>query len=446
MRLAVATSLLALAACTTEGVAKLPPADRLYYPTGVAFVGADAGAGEGTLVVANSNFDNRYSYGSLVSLDLNAVGLPPFPGASDAGVQQIDGLGLGGHPGEMVLTDAFAGPQIGTFALPAGGTRLFIPTRGQGNYVHVVDLDLPGASRRLTCFQGGADPQDCTVGALGLTYNEAHGIAKPRAPEPIGVTVDAPSHQVFVTHRMPATSPLGTFDNPESYLVRLDALSPAISDDSFLSIGQGGADAVTVDGRFAFIVGYAARTLAAPPLLRYLDTAAPATVYGAALETSFHAAEGRDITTSTDGSRLYILGRVPAALIVASVSGLAAGTPNVIAVHGILLQLDPNRILRLSRPGRGDLFAITSSQANVVSFYDEEVGDLVAEVGSIGKQPYGLAADVRPGGGARIYVSLFGDGQLAVIDLPDLNKPEEARLVARVGLNQSCLIDGSGCP
>jgi hypothetical protein len=50
-------------------------------------------------------------------------------------------------------------------------------------------------------------------------------------------------------------------------------------------------------------------------------------------------------------------------------------------------------------------------------------------------QPFGLAADVR-GNSARLFASTFGDGRVAVIDIPDLDRPQDARMVARLGPRQ----------
>jgi DNA-binding beta-propeller fold protein YncE len=78
--------------------------------------------------------------------------------------------------------------------------------------------------------------------------------------------------------------------------------------------------------------------------------------------------------------------------------------------------------------------AVTSS-AGVVSIYDEEVGQVVAQVAGVGVQPYGITVDQR-GNAARLFVSNFGDGRVAVIDLPSLDVPQDARLVAHLGAQQ----------
>jgi hypothetical protein len=61
----------------------------------------------------------------------------------------------------------------------------------------------------------------------------------------------------------------------------------------------------------------------------------------------------------------------------------------------------------------------------------------VAQV-PVGQQPFDVAVSLR-GAGARLFVSDFGDGRVAVVDLPSLSTPSEARLVAHLGARQLCL-------
>jgi DNA-binding beta-propeller fold protein YncE len=86
-------------------------------------------------------------------------------------------------------------------------------------------------------------------------------------------------------------------------------------------------------------------------------------------------------------------------------------------------------------PPRGDLVAVTCSGAGVVAIFDEEVGQVVAQVSGVGVQPAELAVDQR-GNAARLYSTNFGDGRIAVIDIPNLDNPQDARLVAHLGTIQ----------
>jgi YVTN family beta-propeller protein len=85
---------------------------------------------------------------------------------------------------------------------------------------------------------------------------------------------------------------------------------------------------------------------------------------------------------------------------------------------------------------------ITCSTAGVVVFYDDEVGNLTAQISGVGLQPYALAVDLRNTGGARVYVTNFTDGRVTVIDVPDLSRPASAKIVAFLGTSQLCITRG----
>ncbi|MGV3620136.1 MAG: hypothetical protein ACO1OB_04935, partial [Archangium sp.] len=63
----------------------------------------------------------------------------------------------------------------------------------------------------------------------------------------------------------------------------------------------------------------------------------------------------------------------------------------------------------------------------------------------IGSQPAYIAVDNR-GTSARLYVSNFLDGRIAIVDIPDLARPQSARLVGHIGRQQGCLAVGPTSP
>ena len=82
----------------------------------------------------------------------------------------------------------------------------------------------------------------------------------------------------------------------------------------------------------------------------------------------------------------------------------------------------------------------TSSTAGVVSIYDDDLGRLAAQIIGVGSQPFGLAVqrtEYTRGGrmieAVRLFVSNFADGRIAVIDVPDLGRPNEAWLIGYLG-------------
>jgi hypothetical protein len=85
--------------------------------------------------------------------------------------------------------------------------------------------------------------------------------------------------------------------------------------------------------------------------------------------------------------------------------------------------------------------AIVSSGSSALSLYDQDAGVLTGQLTSLGKGPFSIASSMRRGGvGARLFVGNFSDGRIAVVDIVDLARPQDARLVAFLGKSQECLL------
>jgi len=96
-----------------------------------------------------------------------------------------------------------------------------------------------------------------------------------------------------------------------------------------------------------------------------------------------------------------------------------------------------NQLVVMNRGALGDLVAVTATTTGVVAIYDAALGQIVSQIDNMGRQPYGISADVDTvNNTARLYVTAFGDGQVDVIDIPDLAVAQNARLVARLGVPQ----------
>lgn len=245
-----------------------------------------------------------------------------------------------------------------------------------------------------------------------------------------------PSTDVLVTHITQADTPLGSTQNPRGYLVKLRSDSMQITTDSFVNLGLGASHGVAVGSRWNFVSGRFVSPLA--NLIRLVDTS-NGTVLSSGLESVFRVADARAIALSADERRVYVLGRSPDTLLVATIDDPQGENPRLQVVRGNPLPEAPNELVVLSRPGRGDLVAITCTNAGVLALYDDDVGDIVVQVPNLGIQPFGLAVD-RRGSGARLFTTNFQDGRVAIIDIPDLNQPQGARVVAHIGAQQLCLI------
>lgn len=459
-----------LLGCPNPTTGSGPPLERLYFPMGIAHVDVP-GKTEGVLFVANANADKRYATGSVVALALDTMGLPPLgaPEASDAGPPPIADLpALNLTESQSVQVASFTG-ELAVMATSANSYRLYVPTRSEGMNVYQAEATIaPDGTPSLTCVDGS---RNCLPSGTSLTPKLFPGsdagvqwaltpfgvAAAPRscvAPADCCATPQCdrtctggqcigtdqkPFADVWVTYapRTDSQSLLGPNVALTGYLARLDSDDFTLKEDSLIPIGPGGSNSVAVAGSWVYVSG---RILApAPNLLRLVNR--DRVVLSTALEGSFRVSDARSIALSSDGKRLFIVGRVPDTLLIANISN-PTGIPTLNFVRGIPLPDAPNDVKVIPRAGRGDLVVVSCTAASSVVLYDDEVGDLVSLIGGVGVQPYGVAVDVR-GNAARIYVSNHGDGRITVIDVPELDRPQGARLVARLGERQACTISPS---
>jgi len=431
--------------CTPQSVSRPPPTDAFYFPSGLVYVDSTTSS-LGMLYVASANFDKRYDSGTVISVPLSGVAELPAISAPLGGFpRQIDNLGSGIA---QVAIQSFAGEMDG-FRLADGRTRLFIPTRAEGDLLEIVDSQ-DGA---LSCLNGGRDcVADSSVSLTSLPFMSG---GKPRAPEPVGVAIR--DGQVYITHLKPADSPPKTNLQLETYTVNVAAENPIIDETSFLSLGLVAAgfgpstNSVAVGGRFLYL---SSRYLGPGGAMVWLLHRQLRVLYSVALERSYFTLEARGLAINPEETRLYVAGRNPDSLVVVDLTNVDTDTPTLRVVRAVPLPEGPNEVRVISRRnvadvdgsvGRlGDLVVITSSTAGTVSIYDNGVGRLVAQIPNVGVQPFGLAvrieSEAQRDKRARIFVSNFGDGRIGVIDLPDLARPQTAALVAYLGKQQTCLV------
>ncbi|MCP3144956.1 YncE family protein [Pyxidicoccus xibeiensis] len=482
MRAYLLTAALLLVSCDTDPEQRPPPSTRLVYPSGLAFWRPESGPStNGYLYVASANFDKCYDSGSVMALDLDALGVRPFgeaftePDSPDRVVPSIENLGIGST--SFVQIESFAG-EMALWSPPGRTPRLFVASRAEGSFLHAIDVGTDGTS--LSCVQGGA--RDCRTNALSLLDVPGAADGFPSAPGPQGISVDRndPEASLWVTHSE-LVGPAESADEAEfqSYLVSLPASNPsrdALGTGNFVALGSesrlaGVAHATAIGSRYIYASGRNSSSAqlgarAARFILRLVDRRAPEVVLETNLELEYFVREARGVAVVPSAirevanpqnpaapftvvdERLYLLARGPDTLLVLDVvnaGGTAPGAgdaPSVRIVSALPLPEGASELEVIRRAaGRGNLVAVTGSGDEAVSIFDEEVGQLVAQV-PVGvndpnqpSQPFGLTADVR-GNAARLFASTFGDGRVAVIDIPDLERPQNARLVARLGAQQ----------
>lgn len=472
--LVVCLSLVVVCACNAT-FTNPPPAGRFLFPTGLAHVDVE-GSDSGVLFVATSNWNLRFTSGSVSAVKLDGVGLPAFGAPVDGGPLELADLG----DVSTALVTSFAG-EMGVLARGNGKFRIFVPSRGRGDKLHAVDAEI-GDGVKLSCFPAGpsGDPTNCEKTAPSLSPDALQKTSEgvPRVEQPYGVSVrpracrentdcggdrtcvsDAcisaageSMGDVYVTHLTQVDSPLGSRLNYRSYLAHLESDQMTVDASSFLNIGYGAGNSAVTGARWTYVTGRAVTTPAATTstfgnLLRLVDRKGNLVTTG--LEGSFTVYQSRGAALDTKEERLFIVGQSPDVLLVVAVGSPQSDAPSVSLVHAVPLPNAPEEIAVISREGRGDLVAITCAGsyngevAGELALYDEDVGALVAHVPAIGIQPFGVTVDHR-GNGARLFVSNFGDGRVAVIDIPDLFRPQDARLVAHLGQVQRCLTLPSG--
>jgi len=441
------------AACAQEVDEGDPlPEGRFHYPTGVALTPVVEGVPQRLLVVS-SNTDLRYRAGRVHAFDADALDLLvdeaiaacagadcPVAEISDLEPALVGSVEIGSLAGEIAAT-ALDGPD-----LPP--VRAFVPVRGSRTVI-AVDVDAEG----IRCAELDGD---CREGGAAFARED-----------PFSVAADLGA--VFVGH-------------VTLHRERSGAVGFARADASFWRTGGGalalielGPTAVgglaigncrEVEGEPTCTLYVNGRSGGSAQRLFALDFSASAVPSGPLFSRDVGPVQGgadsRGIAVSPSRELAYLAQRSPDALAIVDVSRLAelpsdgcilpegvelppdAACPDLPPPSGerpafapITLSPAPGRPLVVTAIGRstpagaaGDLVVMATTRS--IAFFDGATGALVGNVTDVGGGPAGIA--VRPrGGGFRLYVPSFGRSTLAVVDLPDPFRPDQARLVAQLG-------------
>jgi hypothetical protein len=173
---------LASSGCFNDGEWRSPVPTALYFPTGLA-----VSRGATTLYVANSDFDLRYSGGTVQAFDLGAIraAIRVIPEAVAQGSAATDACALAGRgpnsslwldPGpcdpfpvesmslRSVSIGAFASGLLLAYRPDADGARLFVPVRGDPSITYFDVQD----DRAAAAQAGPTLTLDCAVGDDGF--------------------------------------------------------------------------------------------------------------------------------------------------------------------------------------------------------------------------------------------------------------------------------------
>jgi hypothetical protein len=408
--------------CAVKDPGVPPPSDRLYYPTGVAFVPGGAG-GQGTVYVASSNFDLRFHLGTLSAIDVASLGLN-----TDAGTTAVhDPLG---HVASQVLIDNFGGP-LAVMQVPGTGPaarRLFVASRAS-NVLEAIDVD----GTTMSCPTNPGDT-NCFTHAVSLHVDEQHQVRDAYRPV-------VANGRVWVSHLSVMDTPKNSGQDRFSALASVDPLT--LQPPEFVGIGLEASDGLaSVDG-LLYLGGRATSGDANDEPLRRIDLlTSDFPVLNLPIRAGAYVYDTRGMALSSDGSRLYMVTRTPDALVTLDMSLGLDGLPKEQVLGVAQLPKGPTEVAVIPRgPGRHDLVAITCATDNSVALYDDDLGQVVAAVQGGGESPFGVAVDATAPGRARLFVTSFGRGALSVVDIPDLDDARTASVLGVFGPNQNCLND-----
>lgn len=426
-----------------------PPA-TLAFPVGVTLTPQSDTVPQRLLVVS-SNFNLRYRSGRLHAFDratlddeVDRAIAAQCPGGEPACLP-VHIADLGSFLVGSVEIGDFGG-QVEATILPNGFVRAFVPVRGNHS---VVAADL--GAERIRCAAGGSDCRELGVSSPGL--------------DPYSLTIAA--RQVYVGN--------GTLERDRSGVVGALAI-----DDPAWERGSGGLTAIELERTAiggvtsgacrgegddetctVFAVGRA--LVDGRQLIASFDVRPGIPQFGPIHQRNLFAqsrgTDSRGAALGSDGTTLFFASRFPDALAKVDVGeqprfptdGCVVGPDEEPPEDGCpdlpppsgdgprFLTMDlspaprgPNTVRILPRDA-GDLVALTSEES--LSLYDGPSGVLVGDLANLGSAPADLAVLDREEG-LRLYVTSFGRGTLAVVDIPDPERPEGARLVAILGLAQ----------
>ncbi|MCC6524120.1 MAG: hypothetical protein IT373_15775 [Polyangiaceae bacterium] len=220
-------------ACFTGSSGREPSPDELYFPTGLV-----TSPGRTTLYVTNSDFDLRYSAGSVQALDLAALrgatrpivdALAAAPddvvaacGAAGRGLNDDDWLTPGPcSPFELpplvrayAFIGAFASGALLVHAPDDEHARLFVPVRGDPSITYFeVEDDRAAAggaafapSFRLDC---GAEEDGKCAAAFRIGQDPEQALRGIRLPaDPVGIAASDDGSVIVTAHQTTASASL----------------------------------------------------------------------------------------------------------------------------------------------------------------------------------------------------------------------------------------------
>ena len=447
------------AACNTAPPEFLPPPfgpgeptnARFFFPTGMAVLP------DGSLLVANGNFNHAYDAGTVLSVrkayldaffaqKLSCDTPTPVPACDDD---------VSRHPGDVFGGAVMIGNYAGPLTLDDTGTRAFTGSR-DSNRLNAVQIN---PDLTLACAPNAGKTPDCRAGAIDLTasgvlgpYSIAAGdyIAAGGPPQRVlyvsSVTprIDAVAGQNLATSSLVAALDMA---DPSRVLFTMLASSPFVANGT--GVGPMLFDPVrrqlVMSGCYERFSGGGAGEPGTSRCgsintnyLRFLDVDAGTgalvqlvDLFGEvfSIDTTALLFADRDPVTQAPGT-LWVTMRNPDLLAQVELSAFRSIAPRVRRV--VPLPISPSDLVRIPRAGKADLIAVVAERAGSVVFYDAGQQQVVSEIEHLGDSPFTLQLLSSDGVTARLAASVFRSCGNALIEVP-LEAPWNAALRGRAG-------------
>lgn len=401
------------------------PAGVFYFPTGIT-----VHPGQRYAYVVSSNFDLGYKTGTVKVLDLQELEAEILADAA--------GTGCGGRPcadthfsGAIVESATRrVGSFGGTAALDPTSSKLFVSLRQDGQ---VALMDVGEEGRALDCAGDTADTPDREPGSFTGDCHKSR-LYKTGHDDPFvlawGSNPVAPgSGCMYAAHLKEGQVTCMNVDEPagEDAAVSFTAdfsrgLSPSgVNDFTFDAAGR-----IFVANRF--ILDGANVVAAADPLSML---GAPGQAWWFDVAYIVGGAEQKSLVLTKDGGTMYLLTRLPDALVKMAAGTDSYGTPMLETIDYTPAGIWPERLFMLESavPARRLLY-VTCSDNDYIHVFDGVTLEQVAQLRDGLDGPYWMAF-YDLGTGPRALVANFENSTVTVITIDPVTL--EHRTIAVVG-------------
>ena len=427
---------------------------RLFFPTGLAVLP------DGSLLVANGNFNHAYDGGSLVSIRKSYLDAffakklecrkvpPPELAFHFTSTPCDDDVSL--HPGDVFGGAVIIGNYAGPLALNDSGTVAFTGSRDTSTLNAVaVHPDLS-----LSCApNAGVSATDCRKG-IDLS---ASGVIGPYSIVPGDSSAGRALYVSSMTPRVDQLSPLSTsgvvaaldMADPTHVLFTqvtgrtgVDrtagaAVGPMLFDPTRRELLMGGCFQ-RFGGTGAAEPGTGRCSGLSNNFLRILDVDAKENAFVQlydlfgdvlSIETTALLLADPDPVTQVPAT-LWATMRNPDILVQVELPPQPSVAPRVRRV--VPLPIAPSDILRIPRPGGADLLAVVAEKIGALALYDTGTQQVVGQIENLGDSPFTARLLGTSAATAQLAVSVFKGCKIALVEVP-LDAPWKASLRGRVG-------------